>query len=235
MNKIIIGLTDCSKYDNYARWIQGFGVEIETLKLSEKINNLSDAARCQGIVFTGGEDVHPRLYGKPEYESFCHQDDINELRDEFELKLMEYTEQNRIPVLGICRGLQVFNVFKGGTLIPDIPTWGKPTHAKLPDGADRYHSINVVDNSWFKTLVGQTQGETNSNHHQSIDRVGDGLVASAFSEDGIVEAADRKEVAGKGFLCLVQWHPERMNDQQNPFVFNIRESFVRASKALISK
>lgn len=233
MNKIIIGVTDCSKYDNYARWIEAFGSEVETLKLSEKENNLSDAARCHGILFTGGEDVHPRFYGKPEYVSYCHQDDVNELRDEFELKLIENTERNKIPVLGICRGLQVFNVFKGGTLIPDIPAWGKPTHAKLPDNADRYHSIKVVSGSWFESLVEQSKGETNSNHHQSIDSVGNGLVVSAFSEDGIVEAADRKDIAEKGFLCLVQWHPERMYDQHDPFVYKVRETFIKASKALI--
>jgi putative glutamine amidotransferase len=235
MNKINIGVTDCSKYENYARWIQAYGTEVAIIKLSEKTNNVADAQRCHGVVFTGGEDVHPRLYGKPEYISFCHQDDINERRDEFELKLMAYTEHNHIPVLGICRGLQVFNVFKGGTLVPDIPAWGKPTHAKLPDGSDRYHPINVVSGAWLEKLVGQTKGDANSNHHQSIDRMGDGLVASAFTEDGIVEAADRKEVDGKGFLCLVQWHPERMNDQQNPFVYNIREAFIKATKALVLK
>lgn len=233
MNKIIIGVTDCSKYDNYARWIEAYGSEIETLKLSEKVNNLPDAERCQGILFTGGEDVHPRFYGKPEYLSYCHQDDVNELRDEFELKLMEYTERNRVPVLGICRGLQVFNVFMGGTLIPHIPAWGKPTHAKLVDGSDRYHLIKVAPNSWFEDLIGQIEGETNSNHHQSIDRIGEGLVVSAFSEDGIVEAADRKDTVGKGFLCLVQWHPERMYNQQNPFVYKIREAFIKAAKAFI--
>jgi putative glutamine amidotransferase len=229
MKKIIIGVTDCSKYENYARWIQAYGREVETIKLSEKVNNLTDAGRCQGIVFTGGEDVHPRFYGKPEYLSFCHQDDINEPRDEFEMKLMEYTEQHHIPVLGICRGLQVFNVFKGGTLIPDIPAWGKPAHAKLPDGSDRYHAIKVVAGSWFGNVVEQAAGETNSNHHQSIDRLGEGLVVSAFTEDGIVEAVDRSETARKGFLCLVQWHPERMHNQQNPFVHNIRTAFMKAA------
>jgi putative glutamine amidotransferase len=233
MNKIIIGVTDCSKYDNYARWIEAFGSEVETLKLSEKTNNFPDAQQCHGILFTGGEDVHPRYYGKPEYLSFCHQDDVNEQRDEFELKLMEYTERRHIPVLGICRGLQVFNVFKGGTLIPDIPTWEKPSHAKMQDGSDRYHPIKVVPGSPFEDLIGQNQGETNSNHHQSIDKIGPGLVVSAFSEDGIVEAADRKEISGKGFLCLVQWHPERMYNQHSPFVYKVREAFIRAARALI--
>jgi putative glutamine amidotransferase len=233
MNKIIIGLTDCSKYNNYAQWIEAFGSEVETLKLSEKTNNLPDAEQCHGILFTGGEDLHPRYYGKPEYLSYCHQDDVNEQRDEFELRLMEYTERNRVPVLGICRGLQVFNVFMGGTLIPDIPAWGKPTHAKLPDGSDRYHSIKAVPDSWFANVAGHSQGETNSNHHQSIDRIGNGLVVSAFSEDGIIESADRQDTSGKGFLCLIQWHPERMYDQRSPFVYKIREEFIRAARALI--
>jgi putative glutamine amidotransferase len=177
--------------------------------------------------------VHPRLYNKPEYLSYCHLDDVNEERDEFEFKLMEYTERNRIPVLGICRGLQVFNVFMGGTLIPDIPSWGKPKHSKLNDGADRYHEIKVVSGSWFEKLVGQGTGEVNSNHHQSVDSIGNGLIVSASSNDGILEAIDRKDPKEKGFLCMLQWHPERMDDQQSPFVYKIRESFIKAAKELL--
>ncbi len=232
MNKIIIGVTDCSKYDSYANWIQAYGNEIEILKLSEKVNTVEDVKRCHGVVFTGGEDVHPRFYNKPEYLPYCHQDDVNEKRDEFELRLMEYTEPHNIPVLGICRGLQVFNVFMGGTLIPDIPAWTKPSHAKLTDGSDRYHGVKVADNSWFKELVGNVEGEVNSNHHQSIEKIGNGLVVSAYAEDGIAEAADRAKPQGKGFLCLVQWHPERMKNQQSPFVINVREAFIKAAKAL---
>ena len=125
MKKIIIGVTDCSKYEKYASWIQLYGPDIEIIKLSEKINNTDDASKCHGILFTGGEDVHPQFYNKPEYLKYCHADDISEARDVFEMKLMEYTEANKIPVLGICRGLQIYNVFRKGTLIPDIPSWIK--------------------------------------------------------------------------------------------------------------
>lgn len=231
MKKITIGVTDCSKYENYSKWIQSYDAEIETIKLSEKIQNLGDASRCHGIVFTGGEDVHPRFYNKPEYLSYCHQDDINEARDEFEMKLMEYTEANHVPVLGICRGLQIYNVFRGGTLIPDIPSWGKVTtnHTKTKDGSDSYHSIILETSSWLSKVTGDVTGETNSNHHQSADAIGNGLVLSAVSEDGIVEALDQKNPEGKSFLCLVQWHPERMKDQQSQFVKNIREAFVKES------
>ena len=70
MKKITIGVTDCHKYENYSRWIQAYGLDIEIIKLSEKTNNLNDATKCHGIVFTGGEDVHPRFYNKPEYFHF---------------------------------------------------------------------------------------------------------------------------------------------------------------------
>ncbi|MBK5279505.1 MAG: gamma-glutamyl-gamma-aminobutyrate hydrolase family protein [Bacteroidia bacterium] len=235
MKKIIIGVTDCSKYENYARWIQSHGPDIQTIKLSEKIQNLSDASQCHGILFTGGEDVHPRFYNKPEFFEYCHEDDVSEQRDEFEMKLMEYTEGNSIPVLGICRGLQIYNVFRGGTLIPDIPTWekSKTNHAKAKDGSDSNHIVILKYNSWLSGIVGELKGETNSNHHQSADAVGKGLVISGLSDDGIVEAIDQLNAAEKSFLCLVQWHPERMKDQNSPFVKNIREAFITAAQKLV--
>ena len=235
MKKITIGVTDCSKYENYARWIQLYSPDIETIKLSEKINNLTDAKQCHGILFTGGEDVHPRFYNKPDYLQYCHLDDISEARDVFEMKLMEYTEENRIPVLGICRGLQIYNVFRGGTLIPDILSWElkKINHAKTTEGLDSYHRIVVTPDLWLNRITGLLQGETNSNHHQSAHIIGDGLIASAVTEDGVIEALDQKDPEGKSFLCLVQWHPERMKDQNSPFVKNIREVFITAAKKLV--
>ena len=228
--KIIIGVTDCSKYNNYANWIQSFGSGVETIKLSEKTNNLSDAARCHGILFTGGEDVHPRFYNKPEYLSYCHADDISEARDIFEMKLMEHTEANSIPVLGICRGLQIYNVFRKGTLIPDIPSWEKidVNHAKTKEGKDSYHIVNLAKDSWLSKITRESKGETNSNHHQSADAIGEGLLVSGVSQDGIIESIDQINAEQKSYLCLVQWHPERMNNQQSPFVKNIRESFITA-------
>lgn len=235
MKKITIGVTDCSKYEKYSGWIQSYGTDIETIKLSEKVNNLADASKCHGILFTGGEDVHPRFYNKPEYLKYCHEDDISEARDVFEMKLMEYTEANQLPVLGICRGLQIYNVFRKGTLIPDIPSWGKEkiNHAKTKEGLDSYHSSIVTPNSWLNKITGSLHGDTNSNHHQSIDTIGDCLVLSAVTADGIIEAIDQKDPEGKSFLCLVQWHPERMTDQTSPFVQNIREAFIKASQKLV--
>lgn len=221
---ITIGITDCSKYGNYEKWIlQEAGVEV--VKLSHQTNNLKDIERCAGIILSGGEDVHPRFYNKMEYLEYCSE--IDEPRDEFELKVLEITEARQLPLLGICRGLQVANVFFGGTLVPDIPSFGKFNHSKFSD-KDRYHAISVDQNSDLKTIAGTEAGEINSAHHQSAELVGKGLVANAISPDGIIEGLERKNKNGKAWLQLVQWHPERMTDLQNPFSKNIKLAFLDA-------
>lgn len=227
--KIIIGVTDCSKYANYSNWILAADSAVEVIQLSCKTQNLDDLRHCDGVVLTGGEDVHPRFYNRPEWYPYCYADDVSEERDAFEWKVLEYTEANALPVLGICRGLQIANVFFGGTLIPDIPAWGKFNHSKLPTDKDRYHGVQVDPDSWLFEVIGQNDGLVNSNHHQSADQIGKGLIACALAPDGVVEAIERKDPANNSFLCLVQWHPERMYDQESNFVKNVRTAFVEAA------
>lgn len=230
MSKVTIGVTDCSKYDNYANWISKEG-QVETLKLGYRLNNFDEIKKCQGILLTGGEDVHPRFYNKLEYLELCYQDDMDENRDEFELKVLELTQQNKIPTLGICRGLQIANVFFGGTLIPDIPTFGKFNHSKR-GGSDTYHDVRVDISSKMYNLIGTIMGEVNSAHHQCADRVGKGLVANAFSLDGVVEGLEWIDDSEEPYLSLVQWHPERMRDQESEFTENIKMDFLRAAQKL---
>jgi putative glutamine amidotransferase len=224
--KTIIGITDCSKYPNYEKWILNEpGVAV--VKLGHALNNFEEIKKCNAIVLTGGEDIHPRFYNRPEYLKFCEQDNIDERRDEFEWKVLEYTQQNQLPVLGICRGLQITNVFFGGTLIPDIPSAGKPDHSKIK-GVDRYHAVNIEASSLLKKIAGAGEGEVNSAHHQGADRVGEGLRVNAVSADGIVEGLEWQRTDGKSFLLLVQWHPERMTNQESPLVKNIKLSFLKS-------
>lgn len=221
-----IGVLDCSKYDAYANWI-AMDAKVEVVKLGYALDNFSDIHKCDGILLTGGEDVHPKFYNKMEYLPLCHQYDMDERRDEFELKVIDYTQKNQLPLLGICRGLQITNVYFGGTLIPDIPTNGTPDHSKLND-TDRYHQINTNAGSQLFDIVGKEEGEVNSAHHQSADRIGTGLKVSATSSDGIIEALEREQPDGKSFLMLVQWHPERMIDQQSPFTKKIKQGFLES-------
>ncbi|PWU03911.1 MAG: peptidase C26 [Bacteroidetes bacterium] len=228
--KLIIGVTDCSKYANYSKWIASYNDSVEVVRLSYGENNVHDFERCHGIVLTGGEDVHPRFYGMPELYEYCYKEDVNEVRDEFEWRVLEYTKKQKLPVLGVCRGLQIANVFYGGTLIPDIPAWGKFNHSKCSDGNDRYHHIMVDPNSLLYDLTKDDKGFVNSNHHQSADKLGAGLVASAFSPDGVIEAIEWINPAANPFICLVQWHPERMTKQDSVFVKNIRKAFMEEAQ-----
>lgn len=224
--KIIIGVTDCSKFEIYHDWVLRYNSDVEVIKLSYKLNNFEAINRCNGIVLTGGEDVHPRFYHHPEYYPYCYEDDIDELRDAFEFKILAYTEENNLPVFGICRGMQVANVHYGGTLIPDIASWGKFDHSKMPDKSDRYHEVTINPTSWLSSIVNTDSGFVNSNHHQSTDKIGKGLVVSAISIDGIAEALERLHPEGKSFFLFVQWHPERLTDQQSPFTKNIHDAFI---------
>ncbi len=226
--KMTIGVLDCSKYNAYANWIAREG-NVEVIKLGYALNNFSDVKKCQGVLLTGGEDVHPKFYNKIEYLPLCHQYDMDERRDEFELKVIDYTQKNQLPLLGICRGLQITNVYFGGTLIPDIPTSGKPDHSKLNDN-DRYHQVNTNIGSQLFDIVGNEVGEVNSAHHQCAGSIGTGLRVSATSTDGIIEALERDLPNGKSFLMLVQWHPERMIDQQSPFTKKIKQAFLESIK-----
>ncbi len=221
---LIIGITDCSKWQNYANWFREVP-GIEVIKLSYKEGNLKDIEKCDGIVLTGGEDVHPKFYHKPEYLSLLKPEEIKVERDEFELKTIKKSLQLKKPIFGICRGLQIANVYFGGTLIPDIPSAGKPSHSKLK-GYDKRHLVNVFDDSILKRFIGKGRGEINSAHHQAADVVAKDLKVTAVSDDGIIEGMEWDNSEKKSFLLLVQWHPERMTDSESPFSKNIRDELL---------
>jgi putative glutamine amidotransferase len=223
MEKVVIGITECGKYENYASWIaKDPGAEI--VLLSYKQNNLTSLEHCDAIVLTGGEDINPVLYHKPEYQKFC--EDKIDKRDTFEWKILEYSQSKQVPLLGICRGLQIGNAFFGGTLIPDLITWEKEKHSKVK-GYDLYHNITTIPGSLLREVVKSERGEVNSAHHQSADLVGEELMVNALSPDGVIEGLERKDKKGKSFLLFVQWHPERMKNQESAFASGLRDAFVK--------
>ncbi|WP_336514123.1 gamma-glutamyl-gamma-aminobutyrate hydrolase family protein [Pollutibacter soli] len=226
MKRLTIGITECSKYENYYRWVIAELPDMEVIKLDYKNPDVDDIARCHGVLLSGGEDVHPSMYNKAEYINYCYVDDVSLRRDEFEWKVMTVASTKNIPVLGVCRGLQFVNVFFGGTLIPDVITWGKFNHSKLPDGLDRHHQIKIDPTSYLFRLSNQLESSVNSNHHQSADKIGNGLVVAAVAEDGTVEAIEKKDPEQNGWIFLVQWHPERMFDQQSKMVTAVKQSFM---------
>lgn len=224
--KLKIGITNCGKFSNYENWIINGQQNIEVLKLSYIQDNAAIAEECDGIIFSGGEDVHPKFYNKPNDISFLNPKEINEQRDVFELKVIEKSLSLNKPVLGICRGLQIINVYLGGSLIYDIPTITKNfEHSKI-DGADQRHAINIIKQSLLYDITLKEAGEVNSAHHQSVDEPAKDLKVIANSSS-IVEGMQWKNPENKSWLLLVQWHPERMFDQQNSFAAGIKNAFLK--------
>jgi putative glutamine amidotransferase len=226
---IRIGITDCGKFENYRRWMT-MEPDVEVVKLSFHDQNAGDVEFCDGILFSGGEDVHPALYGKPEFIEDYGLKEIIPARDQFEYTVLEKALEVKKPVLGICRGLQLINVYLGGTLLPDIPSLSKSSaHGKI-SGQDQIHEIQIENLSILHDITRREKGHVNSAHHQSVDKPADNLKISAFSEPSIIEALEWKNPMQKSWLLMVQWHPERMQDLSSPFSGNVKKAFLNAVK-----
>jgi putative glutamine amidotransferase len=226
-----IGITDCGKFENYRRWIL-MEPGIEVVKLSFHDQNAAEVNSCDGILFSGGEDVHPELYGKPEFVEDYGLKEIIPARDQFEYEVIKKALESKKPVLGICRGLQLINVYLGGTLLPDIPSLSKSTiHGKI-SGQDQVHDIRVESLSMLREVTGRESGQVNSAHHQGVDKPAENLKISAFGESSAVEAMEWKNPLNKSWLLLVQWHPERMQDLSSPFSGNVKQSFLKAARSV---
>lgn len=224
---MVVGITDSMRpdYAHYERWIQRAAPDSEIVKLSCVAENGRELGRCDGLLLSGGGDVHPRYYGRE--DALPGVRGVNVQRDEFEFGIINAATQLHLPVLGICRGMQVFNVATGGTMIPDVQEAGYQDHRKSDAGTDRSHGVRVDRCSLLHALVMTDEGEVNSSHHQAVGRPGKGLRAVAWSEDGIVEALERETGSEDPLLLLVQWHPERMKNFESPFSRLILERFVR--------
>lgn len=148
-----------------------------------------------GLLLTGGTDVDAALYGQPKGPRTQQPDCA---RDGMEQSLLAAALASGKPVLAICRGLQALNVHLGGTLHQHIEG-----HQRA--GENNAHAVEVVVETNLSVIAGAGRHEVNSRHHQAVDRIGDGLIVSARSEDGIVEAL---ELPGHPFALAVQWHPE---------------------------
>jgi putative glutamine amidotransferase len=157
------------------------------------------------IVFSGGADVAPSAYGADPHPET---DTPQEQRDAGELALLTAALERDMPTLAICRGFQLLNVVRGGDLVQHLPERvGHEDHRQVP-GTFSEHPVEVKDGSKLASIVGATPDVT-SHHHQSVGRVGEGLVETAWASDGTVEGV---EDPSRRFALGVQWHPEAGKD-----------------------
>ncbi|MBV9323354.1 MAG: gamma-glutamyl-gamma-aminobutyrate hydrolase family protein [Chloroflexi bacterium] len=173
--------------------------------------------RLDGIVFPGGPDVDPRAYGEAAHPAT----DVNAGLDAVELPAAHWAVHSDIPVLGICRGQQLVNVALGGTLRQHIEH-----HTQQASRHELSHQLRVQSGSRLADVLGATTLEVNSFHHQSVDRLGVGLQAVAWSPDGVVEGL---ESADRWLVC-VQFHPEDLVESHAPSQ-RLLEAFVAACRA----
>lgn len=221
MKQVTIAVSKLSA--NYEAWLQKLypGLGIVNYEGREPGDFRYRVGEHSGLVLTGGGDIHPSLYGNPDTEHYCQGIDIK--RDELEFRMLEAALTCRLPILAICRGLQVLNVFLGGTLIPHIPAL--PAKLAHKDQQDVNHDISLNPDSLLFRITGTGNGMVNSSHHQAIENPGSGLLVTAYSADGIAEAAELGE-HDHPFCVAVQWHPERMNTG-NPFSGSLGQAFMK--------
>jgi putative glutamine amidotransferase len=230
--KPIIGLTSQFEYSvsrkfnklNYTyidAVVKGGGVPIiiPILKNLDDLDKYLDSV--DGIIFTGGEDISPLLFGEDptkEVDTICYD------RDKIELELFKRAYSRGMPILGICRGLQLINVALGGTLYQDI-------NSQLPNSLGHistynieggYHSIDIINDTILYDILGKEKINVNSQHHQSVKELGKNLRVNALSSDGVIEGI---ETTTGNFVLGVQFHPEAMIEEAKEFI-NIFEYFI---------
>ncbi len=222
-----IGISKASS--NYLNWLKRSDPAIETvdlytLSIPAAVQQLS---QCSGLLLTGGEDVWPGRYGK-EYDTLrCT--DMNPHRDSLDMALIEKALSMKMPVVGVCRGHQILNVFLGGTLIIDIPKdYSKRILHQCDDYLHCFHAVNVRAKSMLANISGCDSATVTTNHHQAVEQLAPQLTANAFSVDRLIEGIEWRNPQGKSFLLGVQWHPERM-DASNPLSGRIADEFLQQS------
>ena len=202
----IIAITPCSKLHDYEESVRRAGGDPRLLDVSATGEELMTG--IDGLLLTGGGDVDPALYGEPRHATF---DAAEPGRDALEMDLVRRALDANVPVFAICRGIQVLNVARGGTLVQDIPDQmpGSVVHSVREPSFAIAHDVWIASGTLLEQLMRERlEGDTcavNSRHHQAIKAVGDGLVVAATAPDGVIEAV---EDATRRFCVGVQWHPE---------------------------
>lgn len=180
------------------------------LPLTDKEEALEEALRrIDGLLLTGGADVEPARYGE-EKLPLCGE--TAPIRDRIEFFLCRRALEMDLPILAICRGEEVLSCALGGTLYQDIAAqYGDGTkHPCYDTPRDQVHGVRTAPGSLLRRITGLEEMRVNSRHHQGVRRLGAGLVACAWADDGLIEGY---EMPGKRFVLAVQWHPESLSDR----------------------
>lgn len=205
-------LVSKDSHSNIEHWLKAIDTDINIRVFYDipKDSMLYFLKQASGIIIGGGEDVNPLQYNKPEYVSVCEAPD--NFRDSIEILMIDFAMQNKISLLGICRGQQIINVAGGGTLIPDIPSFKPQSKIAHRFANDSAHQILIVNNSWLEKQIKHNITWVNSHHHQAVGEIAPNFKVSAYAPDSIIESIEIKDKNIHPFAIGIQWHPETLND-----------------------
>lgn len=207
--------------------IRSGGIPI-VIPISEDETYIKDIAeKIDGLLLSGGADMDPLLFGQ---RADAKTGRVSPQRDNQELLLLDYIYKNtKKPILGICRGLQLINVYFKGNLILDLPSAGYLSHSISNN--ERYnpiHDVTIYEDTLLREIIGNEKTYVNTIHHQAIGELGEGLKVSAISEDNVIEAIESKNVKER-FILATQWHPEMTSLKDNSHQ-RIFDYFINSAK-----
>ena len=189
-------------------------------------------SKLDGLVLSGGVDINPSFYGE---QPNSHLGEVDGVRDSFEINLMLQAKEKKLPVFGICRGVQTICVAMGGSLWQDLPSQ-KPfaaRHHHIEGQSPVRHAVTITAGTRLYQILHEQSIETNSFHHQAVKSCPESFVVSACAEDGIIEAIEWNGNAQDWFCLGVQWHPERMYEEYES-AREIFGAFAEACKNTVS-
>jgi len=202
--------------DNYLELLDSVGLAALLIPVSGSPDRAAELAdRIDGLLLTGGGDVDPAAYAAPQRPQTAG---VDRRRDDVEIELVRIACQRGLPVLAVCRGIQLLNVALGGTLVQDLPTADppRPGHMAVQSWNTAAHPVRLEPGTLLHRLLGP-EVTVNSLHHQAVDRAAPGLRVAARAPDDVIEAV---EDSGGQFVVGLQWHPEMLGpDHPSTAVF----------------
>lgn len=206
----------------------GIPITLPIARTIDETRETFERLQLDGILFAGGNDI------STDYHDVGHPntDDVDPARDQHEVELMKLALEAHVSILGICRGMQLINVVRGGTMYHDIATElpsakNHVGYVEKKDHAHLVHRLEIVPRSKLAHILGVSDIPSNSRHHQAVKDLGTGLSANAYAEDGIVEGL---EDMSESFILGVQSHPESLTQKNEPLWKHLFVSFVQASE-----
>ena len=225
-----IGIVKGSNFAYYKNAIKTHGGEVKELLVNGEQTVDEYIDQIHGLLLPGGGDIDPDIYGEDKH---CKTKNVKRAKVDFEIELFQKATEKNIPVFGICRGIQIMNVERGGSLYQHIPEQIKDhlTHQDLKKFWDPWHPIKIQLDSQLNQITDESIAQVTSSHHQAVKVIGVGFEVTAESKDGIIEAM---EDPSKEFVIGVQYHPERMWIDKNRTELGLHEHAEKLFKAFIN-